>query len=91
MLRFKLVRSPIGHTPKNRATIQALGLRKMHQTRELPDTPSTRGMLVQVQELLEIDVPEGTPLIADARVIKRTKKKQLKTSRVTPPGAHRKH
>jgi len=40
MLRIKLVKSPIGHNTRNRRTIAALGLRKVHQVVELPDNPS---------------------------------------------------
>ncbi|MCH5253215.1 MAG: 50S ribosomal protein L30, partial [Lachnospiraceae bacterium] len=36
-LKITLVRSTIGQVPKNRATIKAMGLRKLNQTVELPD------------------------------------------------------
>ena len=40
MLKITQVRSKIGYKPKARATLEALGLRKIHQTVELPDNPS---------------------------------------------------
>lgn len=67
MLRIKLVRSPIGHTSKNRATIQALGLRKIRQVVEHDDNPSIRGMVHRVQSFLEIEVVEGVPVKAAAK------------------------
>lgn len=54
MLQVKLVKSPIGNTARNRATVAALGLRKMHQTVYLPDNPSVRGMIHRVKHMLTV-------------------------------------
>lgn len=54
MLRIKLVKSPLGNTPRNRATVAALGLRRMHQVVTQEDTPSIRGMIHHVKHLLEV-------------------------------------
>lgn len=59
MLQVKLVRSPIGNTKRNRATVAALGLRKMHQTVVLPDNESIRGMIFKVKHMLAVEVVEG--------------------------------
>ena len=59
MLRVKLVRSPIGNTKRNRATVTALGLRKMHQSVTLPDNESVRGMIFRVKHMLAVEVVEG--------------------------------
>lgn len=61
MLRIKLVKSPIGHNTRNRATVQALGLRKVHHVVEHEDTPTIRGMIHHVKDLLVVEVAEGTP------------------------------
>lgn len=61
MLRIKLVRSPIGHNWRNRRTIAALGLRKVHQVVELPDNSSVRGMIHHVQSMVTVEVVEGEP------------------------------
>ena len=64
MLRIKLVRSLIGHNKRNKATVAALGLRKMHQTVDHKDTPNIRGMIHHVKELLhvvEISESEAKP------------------------------
>jgi large subunit ribosomal protein L30 len=57
-LRLQLVRSPIGGTARQRATVQALGLRKMHQIVEHTDSPVTRGMIQKVNHLVRV-VEEG--------------------------------
>jgi len=54
-LRVTLVKSPIGFTKDQKATVRALGLRRMHQTVEHKDTPSVRGMLTKVIHLLKIE------------------------------------
>jgi large subunit ribosomal protein L30 len=53
-LRLKLVRSPIGSTERQRATVRALGLRRMHQVVEQADSPVTRGMVQKVEHLVRI-------------------------------------
>jgi large subunit ribosomal protein L30 len=54
VLRIKLVKSPIGYSKRHKATIQALGLRRMHQSVEHLDTPTLRGMLLKVNHLVTI-------------------------------------
>ncbi len=44
-LKITLVKSPIGAIPKQRATVEALGLGKMHKTVEMPDNGAVRGMI----------------------------------------------
>lgn len=53
-MKIKLVKSPIGALPKHRRTIQALGLRKMHQVVEKQDNAQMRGMIFQVKHLVQI-------------------------------------
>ena len=54
-LRVTLVRSGIGFPKDQKATIKALGLRRLHQTVEHKDTPALRGMLNKVVHLLKIE------------------------------------
>jgi large subunit ribosomal protein L30 len=54
-LKVTLVRSSIGYTKNQKATVKALGLRRMHQTVEHKDTPALRGMLNKVIHLLKIE------------------------------------
>jgi large subunit ribosomal protein L30 len=53
-LKLKLVRSPIGSTERQRATVRALGLRKLHQIVEQADSPVTRGMVQKVAHLVHV-------------------------------------
>ena len=50
-LRITLVRSSIGYSVKHKATIRALGLRRMNQTVELADGPVLQGMLRMVEHV----------------------------------------
>lgn len=50
----KLVGSPIRRPADQRATLVGLGLKKMHQTRTLQDTPAVRGMIRKVSHMVEI-------------------------------------
>ncbi|WP_320009120.1 50S ribosomal protein L30 [Maridesulfovibrio sp.] len=54
MLKVKLVRSMIGCNPKQRATVKALGLRKIRQEKSFEDTPIVRGMIKKVEHLVEV-------------------------------------
>jgi len=54
-IRVTLVRSPIGYTVRQKATVRALGLRRMHQTVEHIDSPSLRGMLAKVSHLVDVE------------------------------------
>ncbi len=57
-LRITYVKSSIGYTEKHKATIRALGLRRLHQTVEQVDTPALRGMLQKVNHLVKIEEQE---------------------------------
>lgn len=54
-LRVTLVRSLIGKKRDHRACVRGLGLRRLHQTVELPDTPEIRGMIRKVSYLLKVE------------------------------------
>ena len=54
-LRITLVKSTIGAVPKHKRTVEALGLKKLHKTVELPDNAATRGMIKQVQHLVKVE------------------------------------
>ena len=53
-ITVKLVKSPIGYNKRQKATVQALGLRKMNQTVEKTDSPTVRGMIAKVSHLVEV-------------------------------------
>jgi large subunit ribosomal protein L30 len=54
-VKLTLVRSLIGRLPKHKACIAGLGLRKMHHSSVVEDTPSTRGMINKVSYLLKVE------------------------------------
>ena len=54
-LKVTLVKSTIGAVPKHKKTVEALGLRKVNKTVELPDNAATRGMIKQVEYLLKVE------------------------------------
>ncbi|NOY99610.1 MAG: 50S ribosomal protein L30 [Chloroflexi bacterium] len=53
-LRVTLVKSPIGYTKRQKATVRALGLRRMNHTVEHVDSPALRGMLTKVSHLIRV-------------------------------------
>ena len=55
LVRVTLVKSPIGYNIRQKRTVRALGLRKMHQTVEHKDSPTFRGMLAKVSHLLKVE------------------------------------
>ena len=55
MVKITLKRSPIGRSPRQGQTLKSMGLRRLHQTVELQDTPSTRGMIAKVSHLVFVD------------------------------------
>ena len=55
MLKITLVRSPIGNTERHKATIRALGLRKIGQSVEQKDSPTVRGMIAKVNHLIQVE------------------------------------
>jgi large subunit ribosomal protein L30 len=57
-LRLTLVRSTIGRPKDQETTVRSLGLRKLHQTVEVRDTPSVRGMVAKVRHLLDVEGAE---------------------------------
>ena len=54
-LKVTLVKSTIGAVPKHKKTVEALGLRKVNKTVELPDNAATRGMVKQVSHLVKVE------------------------------------
>ncbi len=54
-IKVTLIRSTIGAVPKNKKIIEAMGLRKLHKTVELPDNDATRGMIRLVAPYVKVD------------------------------------
>ncbi|MFO7612620.1 MAG: 50S ribosomal protein L30 [Clostridia bacterium] len=54
-LKITLVKSTIGALQSHKATIEALGLRKIGQCVEQKDNPQTRGMVAKVSHLVSVE------------------------------------
>ncbi|HRX95745.1 MAG TPA: 50S ribosomal protein L30 [Bacteroidales bacterium] len=57
MKKYKItqVKSGIGQTKRQKATLEALGLKKLNQTREIEGSPSVEGMIDKVKHLLKVE------------------------------------
>ena len=53
-VRITLVKSPIGAKKNHIATVKGLGLRRMHHTVELKDTPEVRGMINTINYMVKV-------------------------------------
>ena len=75
-LKVTLIKSPISHTQRTRATMRALGLHRIGQTVVVDDTPELRGMTRAIRFLLQteqVDVAESTAKPAAAKPAARKK------------------
>ena len=54
-LKVTLVKSTIGAIPKHSATVEALGLKKLNKSVELPDNDAVRGMIWHVKHLVKVE------------------------------------
>ena len=54
-VRVTYSKSAIGYSQDQKATVEALGLKRLHQTVEHTDTPQIRGMIHKVQHLVTVD------------------------------------
>ena len=54
-IRVTLVKSTIGQVQSVKATVKALGLKKIRSSKELDDTPAIQGMLKKVSHLVKVE------------------------------------
>ena len=54
-LKVTLIKSTIGAVPKHVKTVEALGLKKVNKTVEMPDNAAVRGMIQQVRHLVKVE------------------------------------
>lgn len=55
LIKVTLIKSTIGRIESHRACVRGLGLRRMHHTVEVQDTPAVRGMINAVSYLLKVE------------------------------------
>lgn len=58
-LKVEQIKSAIGYNKKQRKTLEALGIKKMHQQVEHDDTPQIRGMVAKVNHLVSVEEVKG--------------------------------
>jgi large subunit ribosomal protein L30 len=54
-IKVTLVKSPIGTQPNHKLCVRGLGLRRMHHTVDVLDTPANRGLINKVSYLLKCE------------------------------------
>ena len=54
-IKVTLVKSTIGQVESVKATVQALGLKKIRSSKELDNTPAVQGMLTKVKHLVKVE------------------------------------
>jgi large subunit ribosomal protein L30 len=54
-LKVTQVKSVVGRPQTQRATVRALGLKRINDTAEHVDTPALRGMIFKVQHLVKVE------------------------------------
>jgi large subunit ribosomal protein L30 len=54
-VKVTLVRSTNGRLASHKACVRGLGLRRMHHTVEVEDTPCTRGMINKVSYMVQVE------------------------------------
>ncbi|GAB3674705.1 50S ribosomal protein L30 [Salinisphaera aquimarina] len=54
-IKITLIKSPAGRIARHRACVRGLGLRRMHHTVTVIDTPENRGMINKVVDMLAIE------------------------------------
>lgn len=55
IVRVTLVRSAVGYSKEHKATVKALGFKRLHQIVEHVDSPTLRGMLYKVAHLVVVE------------------------------------
>jgi large subunit ribosomal protein L30 len=54
-VKITLMRSVIGYPQGQRDAIRTLGLHRLHETVEHPDTPQLRGQIFKIKHLVEVE------------------------------------
>ena len=75
-LKVTLIKSPISHTQRTRATMRALGLHRIGQTVVIDDTPELRGMTRAIRFMLQTEQVEGAESTAKPAAAKPAARKK---------------
>ena len=69
-LRITWIKSAIGYSKRQKATIEALGLHRLNQSVVLPDNPAIRGMIAKVAHLVRVEEIEDSEQPAELTAAK---------------------
>jgi len=53
-IKIKLIKSSIGRIPNHKKCVKGLGFRRLNQTVSVEDTPSNRGMIDKIRDMVQI-------------------------------------
>jgi len=53
-IKIKLIKSSIGRIPNHKKCVKGLGFRRLNQTVSVEDTPSNRGMINKIRDMVQI-------------------------------------
>ncbi|MDA7796442.1 50S ribosomal protein L30 [Gammaproteobacteria bacterium] len=53
-INIKLIKSSIGRIPNHKKCVKGLGFRRLNQTVSVEDTPSNRGMINKIRDMVQI-------------------------------------
>lgn len=70
-MKVTYVRSAVGFPQDQHNTVRSLGFTRLHQTREINDTPSVRGMVYKIRHLVTV---EGEPEVLGSSIHTESKK-----------------
>ena len=88
-LRATQIKSTISHIARNRATVRALGLKRIGHTVEVADNPATRGMVRQVRFIVTVEEVSGTSKGAAAAPSEARTGTRSSDDRGDAPASHR--
>jgi large subunit ribosomal protein L30 len=66
-LKVTQVKSTIGQKPKPRESVRSLGLKRIHHSVLVEDTPQTRGYLLSARHLVDVEVVDDAAAAAGSK------------------------
>lgn len=83
-INVTLIKSTIGRIEAHKATVKGLGLRRMHHTVTVQDTPAIRGMINAVHYLLKVTEGTALPKVAEKTIKAAVEAKAVVADKATP-------
>ena len=89
MLKITLTRSLIGTKPKQRANAEALGLRRIGDTREFAENPALLGKINIISHLVSVETGEAKVASGTAKPEAKAKVPKIKSVAPVKPSEHK--